>query len=464
MENSYTGQKIIQYVPIIAGIGLLLSSLDAGIVNVGLPVLQKQLSVSAAYVSWVIGAYTLTLSSTILTFGRLSDRHGRVKYFRLGLVTFCLSSLACGFASHIGPLITCRFIQGVGAAMLQASSASLVSSLVPKEKQSAAFGVLGLMIALGPILGPPVGGLIITIAGWPWMFWINVPICVLMYIITGHLPETTAQNKIPLNLLAVFLIVLTVALLLSGLSLWATEVINTQILYLVCFICVVMFIAFVLHETTNNHPLFPARLLTNPYFATPALVTAAFGASTTVAFLFPAFFYSNIHSYASWQIGLIAMFTPLGVVIFSRIVSKYMNQVGTLPLMITGVSLMLLSLSIFTRIEPSWHLTWIVLLLLIYGTGAGFFQAPSIASMMHAGLDSEQSTISAINRMLQNLSIALGSTLFTVFVDSHKLIMPALRQGWTAALILLFISSLGFLAFIKPMYQNSENVGDHVET
>ncbi|OPG15217.1 MFS transporter, partial [Ferroacidibacillus organovorans] len=163
------------FVVIIAGIGLLLSTLDTGIINVALPTLVHVFHSSLTAMSWTITLYTLALTGTIVLFGRLSDRYGHLTVYVLGLILFALSSMLCGIAQSVSELIAFRVLQGIGAAMLQATSAALITTIIPESRRGPALGTLGILLGLGPVLGPSVGGTILSMVSWRFIFFINLP-------------------------------------------------------------------------------------------------------------------------------------------------------------------------------------------------------------------------------------------------------------------------------------------------
>ncbi len=148
------------FITVIAGMGMLLSTLDTGIINVALSFLRGQFQTTTNIASFTITGYTLALAISILPLGVLSDKFGKLKISYLGFVLFGLSSLFCGFANSIGWLITGRIIQGMGAAALQATSAALITTLVSEDRKNSAISILGVMIGLGPVLGPSLGGVL----------------------------------------------------------------------------------------------------------------------------------------------------------------------------------------------------------------------------------------------------------------------------------------------------------------
>ncbi len=162
--------------------GAFMGQLDASIVTVAFPALQRQFGAGLASVQWVSLAYLLVLTALLVPAGRLSDRVGRKLMYLYGFILFAASSAACGLAPSLGALIALRVIEAVGAALLQANSVALVVTSVPTQTRRAALGVQAAAQAVGLASGPVIGGLLVAAAGWRWVFFLNVPVGVLAVV------------------------------------------------------------------------------------------------------------------------------------------------------------------------------------------------------------------------------------------------------------------------------------------
>ena len=156
--------------------GAFMGQLDASVVTVAFPALQRQFGTSLAAVQWVSLAYLLTLTAVLVPAGRWSDRVGRKLVYLYGFVVFAAASAACGLAPSLGLLIVLRAVQAVGAAMLQANSVAIVVTSVPGDRRRAALGIQAAAQAVGLASGPLAGGLLVAVAGWRWVFFLNVPV------------------------------------------------------------------------------------------------------------------------------------------------------------------------------------------------------------------------------------------------------------------------------------------------
>ncbi len=173
-----------------------MAALDASIINVALPNLEQQFHTGMNEIEWVSLSYLLSLASTILIFGRLADMFGRKWLYTLGFVIFSISSLFCGLAPSLSILIVCRVIQGIGAAMLQANSVSIITSATPKDDLGKAIGIQASAQGIGLSLGPVAGGAILSLISWKWMFFINFPVGIIGTLLgIMFLPKDPVMNK-----------------------------------------------------------------------------------------------------------------------------------------------------------------------------------------------------------------------------------------------------------------------------
>src|SRR6184192_1602964 len=156
--------------------GLFMIMLDNTVVNVALPSIERDLNMSIDSLEWIVTAYALTFAAVMITGGKLADLYGRRKIFVLGLAVFTLSSLACGLAPSAGFLIGARAVQGVGAALMNPATLSIITATFPPRQRGTAIGIWAGVSALALAIGPLAGGLIAEKISWSWIFFINIPV------------------------------------------------------------------------------------------------------------------------------------------------------------------------------------------------------------------------------------------------------------------------------------------------
>src|SRR5438874_8121140 len=181
---------------VVVSLGFFMTLLDLTIVNIAIPDMITQLHASLDDVLWVINAYALVLSVLVITSGRLGDLFGQRRLFNIGIAVFTAASAACGLAPSPGWLIAFRAVQGLGAAMLMPQTLTIITNTFPAERRGAAFGVWGAVAGVATIAGPTLGGLLVTAFDWRWIFFVNLPIGVIVLLITPVIiPELRLGRK-----------------------------------------------------------------------------------------------------------------------------------------------------------------------------------------------------------------------------------------------------------------------------
>ncbi len=200
--------------------GSFMSALDGSVVNVALPVIQSSTGATVSAVGWVVLIYLITVSASVLLFGRLADIYGKRRIYLMGLTVFILGSLLCGLSRTIGLLILSRGIQGIGSAMVYALGPAIVVATFPVAERGRALGIQATTTYLGLFIGPGLGGLLTQHLGWAAIFFINLPIGLLMLgIAARYLHPAAPSEKQPMDLAGA---------LLMGVSLVALLLVLTQ--------------------------------------------------------------------------------------------------------------------------------------------------------------------------------------------------------------------------------------------
>ena len=167
------------HVMIATGLGIFLGTIDASIVNVALPTMAKELDTTFAAVQWVVLAYLLTLATLTLGVGRLGDMLGKKPIYTTGFAIFTLGSVLCGMAPGIEWLVGFRVVQAIGAAMIFALGMAIITQAFPPSERGKALGISGALVSIGIVIGPSLGGLIVDLWSWRWIFIVNLPIGIL---------------------------------------------------------------------------------------------------------------------------------------------------------------------------------------------------------------------------------------------------------------------------------------------
>lgn len=258
----------------LVAVGVFMSTLDSSIVNIALPVIMDDFQVSLSVIEWVPMIYLLTVSSLLLTFGRLSDIEGKRLVYCLGFIVFSLGSLLCGLAASAAWLIAARSFQGAGAAMLMACSPALVVDAFPVKERGRALGMVGTVVAAGLTTGPALGGLILEHFSWPVIFFINIPIGAAATTAASIVLKRIGENrsKEPPDWTGAALLIVCLSSFLTGLThiydCWGLLSSGT----VMCFtVLIATGLLLVRVETRITYPIFDPSLLKIRLFSLPVL-------------------------------------------------------------------------------------------------------------------------------------------------------------------------------------------------
>ncbi|BCP94073.1 MFS transporter [Staphylococcus capitis] len=456
----YSSKYFDHLVVFTAGIGMFLSTLDSGIINVALPTLSKYFNVDTSFITWSVTLYTLLLTGTIIIFGRLSDKYSRLNIYSLGLTIFLIASILCGFSNNVIQLIVFRGLQGIGAAMLQGTATAIITTTIPENRQGSALGTLSILLGIGPVLGPSIGGLLISVGNWRWIFWINIPFIFIGLIGCLFLKRYIKEQKsmsIHLDIRGNSLLFLSIFCLLISLTSWSYHSIFNISVYGNFLIFIVSFCLFIIWELKTNHPIIDLRLFKNVSFSSPIFAIFVFGGTTSLGFIIPPYILEKINHLSSWQIGLVNLASPLGLVLISKISGKLISRIGNIVLMTTGLIIMIVAYTSLGLLQYILNPVTISLLLLIYGIGGGFFLPSNTSAIMGTVSQDMQGTVGATQRMVQNIGIAFYTAVTSLFIsnssNSDKLIEGS-SHAWLFASITLFLALLPFLLkILKTKYE-----------
>ena len=441
--------------------GTLMDVLDTTIVNVALPSIRADLGFSASALAWVINAYMLTFGGFLLLGGRLGDLFGHRKLFLIGLVLFTLGSLSCGLSYAQAPLIVARALQGIGGAIVSAVSLSLMLDLFTDPGERArAMGIFGFVAAGGGSIGVLLGGILTDILNWHWIFLVNVPVGVLVYVLSMKL--LPAAKKVPAHrhLDASGALTITSSLLLAVYAVvngeragWASG----QTLGLLGLAAALLAV-FIKIESRAKAPLMPPSLLKLRNLATSNAIGVLWSAAMFAWFFLSALYMQLVLGYNPLEVGL--AFLPANVImaVFSIWLSaKLVMRFGIKKPLATGLSFAALGLLLLARAPVGGHFIADVLpSLLLLGFGAGMAFNPVLLAAMSDVKQEESGLASGIVNTSFMMGGALGLAVLASLAAartgsltaSHHTALAALTGGYHAAFIVgaLFAAGGALLA------------------
>lgn len=384
--------------------GAFMGQLDASIVTLTFPALQREFDQPLAAVEWVSLAYLLTLVGLLAAAGRIADAAGRKLMYLYGFAVFTVASAACALAPGLGWLVGFRVVQAVGAAMLQANSVAIVVTSVPKEKMRTALGVQAAAQALGLALGPALGGVLVSTVGWQWVFWVNVPVGLVAFIAGRYLLPRTGQLTAlgRFDWVGLALLALATTALLLGVSAFSGLPIPGWVAGVFLVLSAVAFAAFARQERRVASPLVDLSVL-RPRVVSVGLVGAL--CAYLVLFgplaLFPQVFGSQGHA------GLVLTALPvgfaLGALLADRLLPRHWRS-HTRGLIGAVLAVLASGALLVAPDEPVWVAGW----LLALGLGLGLFIPANNAAIMGAIPARASASGGGLVNMARGLGTALG--------------------------------------------------------
>jgi EmrB/QacA subfamily drug resistance transporter len=400
--------------------GVFMSTLDSSIVNIALPVIMGTFSVPMSVIEWVPMIYLLTVSSLLLTFGRLSDIRGKRPVYCFGFFIFSLGSLCCGMSPNAAYLIASRAFQGAGAAMIMACSPALVVDAFPPSERGRALGMVGTVVAAGLTTGPALGGLILDHFSWPVIFYINIPIGIVAATVALRVLKNIgeAQKKEPLDLPGALLLVLCFTSFLMGLAHFH----SWGIVSLPTLTCLTVFVAslacLAVVETHTRYPIFDPSLLRVRLFTLPVLsAVIVFVALFTITFLMP-FYLVHPMDLPMGRVGAILMIPFFFLFFVAPAAGSLSDRIGSRVLCTIGMTFMTLSLILLSQLRPVapiWDIAW---RLSIAGIGIGIFISPNSAAAMSAVPPNRRGIASGAVATARNLGMVIGVALAGLVFNS----------------------------------------------
>ena len=410
-------------------IGLFMIMLDNTVVNVALPSIRKDLGIGISELEWVVNAYALTFGVLLLSGGKLADLLGRRRIFIIGLVVFTASSLACGLATTANVLIAARTVQGVGAALMNPATLSIITATFPPRQRGTAIGIWAGVSALALAFGPIVGGLLTQKINWSWIFFINIPIGVVgvlaARVFVDESKDSSTKQRLDLPGLlasAIGLFALTFGLIETNHHSWTSAFVLSM--FAVALVALAIFVLLELHQKI---PMLDLSLFRNSTFAGANTAMLLVGLAMFGIFFFNSLFLQNILRFSAIQTG--ATFLPMTVLIIlvAPVAGRVSDQFGPRWLMGTGMVLLSISLLLFGRLDATSSFWGLLPGLMVGGFGMAITMAPTTAAAMGAVPVDKAGVGSAVINSMRQVGGSIGIAVMGALVAT-KLTVKSLAD------------------------------------
>ena len=436
--------------------GYFIALLDLTIINLAVPSLTQDLGATTAQVFWAVNSYGLVLALAIIPSGRLGDRFGHRRLFLLGTIILAAASLVCGVATSPLTLIAGRFLQGLGAGMLVPQTLTLIGITFPEEARGRAVGIWGSIAGTASIIGPLVGGVLIDGLSWRWIFFINLPVAVLVVALGLRSLPTGATRSVKFDLVGTLLAGVGLVALLYG-CLQGPHA-GWDLLTIACLpFAALCLLAFFWYErrVDPTRAVFPQSLRRNPRFISAAL----FGLATALGVFALTFLVSNyvqsvVGQPAFWA-GAVLAPASIASVVTAPIAGRWVDD-GKARLVLQigfGASAMGTALSILIAATGvSW--LWLPGATAIFGIGNGFAIAPLTTVGMSALRNEDFGAASSVLNVLRQTGPVLGGAVIGLLIQALAAVPtasdPLGLSGPTVAWVLgvpLLLFAVGFFVY-----------------
>jgi len=398
--------------------GLFMIMLDNTVVNVALPTIQRELGLSLAELEWVVTGYALTFAAFMLTGGKLADLLGRRRIFVAGLVVFTVASLLCGLADSPGLLIAWRIAQGVGAAMMNPATLSIIAAAFPPNERGRAIGLWAGVSALALAIGPLIGGLLTEHVGWGWIFFVNVPVGVVAiaasYLFIDETRDTSEVQRLDVPGLVtsgVGLFALTYALIQANTYGWASARILTAFA-----IAVVGLVAFVIIEMRSRVPMLDLSLFRNPTFSGANTAMLLIALAMFGVFFFVSLYMQQILGYSPVKAGLVFVPMTVLIILVAPQAGRFSDNLGARWIVGAGLTLVSVSLVLFSRLGVAATVTDILPGLLFGGVCMDMSMAPTTAAAMASVPVDKAGVGSAVLNSMRQVGGSIGIAVMGAIV------------------------------------------------
>jgi EmrB/QacA subfamily drug resistance transporter len=411
------------------GIGVFIFALDVYIVNLALPIMVESLHTTFAISQWVVLSYLLAISIFVLSASKLGDMLSKKKLYIIGMIVFTISSLLCGLAPNIGLLIAFRAIQGLGAAFISGLGTAMIVEAFPVEERGLGLGIRAGVFGLGMMLGPTIGGLLISIGDWPLIFFINVPIGILGILIVAYFvpPSIVNGKKQQFNVIGTIFLTLMLTCFILGITLLEEQNYNLNIVLALLLLSIICLALFLLVETRSLTPILDWKMFKSLDLSLG--LGLRFIGNLVIAgaiFILP-FFFKLVKQYPINKAGFLLAIPPIIIVLTAPVAGILSDKFGSRIISLIGLILMAIGCLLISTFNTELTIINYLMAIIPYGLGIGMFQSPNNSAIMGAAPKDRlgiTSGLLSLSRILgQTVGVPLVGAIFSfVTLNQTKLI------------------------------------------
>jgi len=452
--------------PMIVGCALFMEMLDATVISTALPAMAKSLGEDPIKLNLAITSYLLSLAVFIPISGWMADRFGARTVFRTAIVIFTTGSVFCGLSQSLPELVAARILQGFGGAMMVPVGRLIVLKTVARADLVTAMSYLTVPAVLGPVVGPPVGGFIVTYYSWRWIFFINVPIGLIgITLVTLYIPNIREDEVFPLDLRGFLLTGLGLAGLISGFESIGRGVIPASMIMCVMAAGGVCMALYILHAQRIDYPIVDLGLMKIPTFSAATLGGGLFRMGIGALPFLLVMLLQVVFGLSPFASGLLTFTSAAGALFMKATATPIIRRLGFRTVLIAnGVlsAFIMMSYALFRPTTPH----FVIVLALLSG---GFFrslQFTALGTLAYAdvpnALMSGASTLSSMAQQLfLSLGVALGAILLHLSLGARSASHLATHDFTPAFVVMGVLALMSSVLFIPLEYHAGDEVSGH---
>jgi EmrB/QacA subfamily drug resistance transporter len=409
------------YVMAAVAMGIFLATIDGSIVNVALPTLVRGYDTDFAVVQWVVLAYLLTVTTLMLSMGRLGDMIGKKPLYAAGVIIFAIGSGLCGLAPTVYWLIAFRMLQAVGSAAIMALGTAILTEAFPPAERGKALGIGGAIVSIGIISGPVLGGLIINELSWNWIFFVNLPVGVVGFLmVLRFVPDIRPAGGQSFDFLGAGTLCITLLTLLLGLTFGQRIGFNDMRTLMLLAAFLGFLAAFIVIESNSAQPMIDLSLFRNQLFSVNLITGFISFVSIAGTIILIPFYLQNVLGYDPKMTGILMGVLPVSMGVAAPIAGWLSDRYGPRPIIVLGLLAMGIGYYAASTLTPATTALGYMLRFLPIGVGLGVFNAPNNSAIMgsvpRARLGVASGLLAITRTLGQTVGIAILGTVWAARV------------------------------------------------
>jgi len=407
---------------VIVMLSTFLGTIDVSIVNISFPILTRELNAELTTVVWVTLAYNLTSTSLMLILGRIGDMIGRKRIFTTGLLIFSVGLAACAVSLSITQLIFFRVIQALGSAMIVACGTAIIIESFPENERGKALGLAAVSVSAGFITGPILGGILLDWLNWRSIFYVRVPIALLVFVMSFFILKKDKKEvgRMRLDLIGTVLSSASLAFIMLGVSQARRFGLGSPLIQALLGLGILGFVLFLTAERRVKDPVVDLTLFKNSVFTISiASLACIFLAYPTYTLVMPFYLMQAVGLTPS-KVGLVMAVTSMVSIIIGPISGSLSDRFGHVLFAFLGALLTLIAYSLMLGFEAGTQIITIIIVLMLFGTGTGLFQAPNNSSIMGTVGPDHLGTASALLATVRQVGLSLGMAMASTIYAAGK--------------------------------------------